>query len=61
MCGAGTIIFLNNSHYFTLKYGAGQGTNSRAETYALWILMKIVVEKCVSRLQVLGHSKLLMD
>jgi ribonuclease HI len=61
VCGASAILFLNNSHYFTLKFGAGQGTNNRVEFYALWILLKVAGEKNVSRLQVLGDSKLLMD
>ena len=61
MCGAGEIFLLNNLHYFLLKHGAVQGTNSRAKFYALWILMKTAVEKGVSKMQVLGDSKILMD
>jgi ribonuclease HI len=61
MCAVTEILFVNNSHYFSLKYGAGKRTNNRAEFYALWILMKIAADKCTGKLQVLGDSKLLMD
>jgi ribonuclease HI len=44
-----------------LKFGAGLGTNNRAEFYALWILMKIATNKGINKLQVLGDSKMLMD
>jgi hypothetical protein len=53
--------FLNNAHYFLLKYGVGEGTKNRVEFYALWILMKTIVEKGVNILQVLGDSNILMD
>ena len=42
-------------------YGAGEGTNNRAETYALWIILKAAVEKGIRTLQALGDSKLLID
>ena len=42
-------------------YGAGEGTNNRAETYAMWMLLKATVEKGIRTLQVLGDSKLLID
>ena len=42
-------------------YGAGEGTNNRAETYALWIILKAAVEKGIITLQAVGDSKLLID
>jgi hypothetical protein len=61
ICGAGAILYLDNAHHFSLKYGVGRGTNNRAEIYALWILLKVVVDKQVRKIQVLGDSKLVMD
>jgi ribonuclease HI len=58
--GARVILYLNAGHY-DFKYGAHLGSNNRAEFYALWILLKAAVEKGLDKLQVMGHSKLLMD
>ena len=60
LCGYKETLFLNNHHYFTLKYSVGIGTNNRVEFFSLWILIKYVAEKGVSHL-VLSDSKLLMD
>ena len=61
MCVVGSIMHINSSHYFLLKYVAEQGTNNRAEFYALWILMKVTKEKERKHLQVYRDSKILMD
>jgi ribonuclease HI len=60
VCGAGAILFFNNAHYVTLKFGAGLGSNNRDELYALWILLKVAAGKNVRR-QVLGDSKMVID
>jgi ribonuclease HI len=60
-CGVGAILFLKSSHHFSLKYGVGLDTNNRAELYALWILLKVVLEQKVKRIQILGDSKLVLD
>jgi ribonuclease HI len=59
--GHSAILYLDSAHHFSLKYGAGRGTNNRAEIYALWILLKVAVDKQVRKIQVLGDSKLVMD
>jgi hypothetical protein len=35
MCGDGVILFLDNYHFFSLKYGAGLGANNIVEFYTL--------------------------
>ena len=35
LCGAKETLFLNNHHYFTLKYDVGIGTNNRVEFFTL--------------------------
>ena len=47
--------------FFVWKYGAWEGTDNRVETYALWILLKVAIEKGIRTLQLLGDSKPLMD
>ena len=59
--GQGYALFDKVSILFLEVYGAGEGTNNRVETYALWILLKAAVEKGIRTLQVLGDSKLLID
>jgi hypothetical protein len=44
-----------------MKYVAIQGTNNRPKFYALWIMMKIIVEKGIKQLHVFGDLKILMD
>jgi ribonuclease HI len=34
------------------------GTNNKAEMSALWVLLTLAVEKDISRVQILGDSKL---
>jgi hypothetical protein len=41
VCRAGTVLYLNNAHYFSLKFRDGRGSNNRDELYALWTLLKV--------------------
>ena len=61
MWGRGTNLLDNVSILCLEVYGEGEGTNNRADTYALWMLLKAAVEKGIRTLQVLGDSKLLID
>ena len=61
MWGRVTALLDNVSILWLEAYGAGEGTNNRADTYALWMLLKAAVEKGIRTLQVLGDSKLLID
>lgn len=54
MCGVRGIFYVNNSHYFSLKYGGNQGTNNRVHFYALWNLLKVAADKGREKLQVMG-------
>lgn len=59
--GAKGLFFHFNRHDISLKYAAGQGTNNRAEFYALWLLLKTVADKGLTHLQVRRDSKMLMN
>jgi hypothetical protein len=54
MCEARGILYVNNSHYFSLKYGGNQGTNNRVQFYALWNLLEVAADKGIGKLQVMG-------
>ena len=61
MWGRGTALLENVSILWLELYGAGEGTNNRADTYALWMLLKAAVEKGIRIIQALGDSKILID
>ena len=61
MWGRGTALLDNVSILCLEVYGEGEGTNNRADTYALWMLLKAAVRKGIRTLQALGDSKLLID
>jgi len=57
----GDILFLGNTHHFTMKYGAKTRFNNKAELYVLWIMLKIRLEHKVKNIYIMGDSKLLID
>ena len=61
MWGRGTTLLDNVSNICLEVYGEGEGTNNRADTYALWMLLKAAVEKGIRTLHVVYDSKLLID
>lgn len=61
MCGAGASILFYSNHCIFFKYAAGEGTNNRAEFFALCLLLKTAEEKGLNQLHVYGESKTLID
>lgn len=59
--GARAILSLDKSHYLSLKYGVDKGTNNRAKIYSLHILLKVIVDKLLRKIQVFGDSKLVIN
>lgn len=47
--------------FTTFKFGAGEGTYTRAEKFALCLLFKFASEAGLSRLKVMGDSKVIID
>jgi ribonuclease HI len=60
-CGVGVVLYIIHNHYIFIRYVLGQGSNNRAEFIALWTLLETTKEKNVSKLQVMGDSKLVID
>ena len=56
LCGGGAILYLSDSHFYTLTMGMGAGTNNFAEILSLKLLLIFAVEKGIKRLTVLGDS-----
>lgn len=54
-------LFMAENHFISFKVGCGQETNNRAELNALWLLLKIAVEKRISNWQAIGDSKIIID
>jgi len=59
--GAGTALFINQSHYLHKKYALGIGSNNKAEFVALWVLLSVAICSGCKRLQVMGDSKFFID
>jgi hypothetical protein len=55
------VSFICQETIRTFKSACGPGTNIRVELYAIWLLLKLALERGVSSLQVLGDSKLVID
>ena len=47
MCGAGALLYLEEGHYFRIRWGLGEGTNNKAELLALYMLMILAHENGV--------------
>jgi ribonuclease HI len=60
-CGIGFIFHLSEFHFISGKANLGQGTNNLGEFKALFNLLKIVVLRNISNLQVFRDSKLVID
>ena len=39
--GAGFVIYLNDTHFFSFSMGCGSSTNTRAELLAIWALLRV--------------------
>jgi hypothetical protein len=39
--GDGVVFYLNQTHFFHLKYVVGKGSNKKVEFVALWVLLSI--------------------
>jgi ribonuclease HI len=55
-CEGGGILFLSDSHYFSLTFGLGMGTNNYAELMSLKLLIAFAIEKDCHSLNVFGDS-----
>jgi ribonuclease HI len=60
-CGVRVVLFIIHSHYIHIRYSPGGRTNNRAELIALWTLLETTKEKNMTKLQVFGDSKLVID
>ena len=61
MGGAGAIIWINDEEYYMLMMNYGQGTNTRLEMMALWIILFFSKSKGILLSRVFGDSKFIID
>jgi ribonuclease HI len=55
-CGGGGILYLSDSHYYSMTFGFGTGTNNFAELMSLKLLIAFAIEKGCHSLNVFGDS-----
>ena len=60
-CGAGMIIEINQTSYYSLKLSIGPGSNTKVELLALWGLLYFAKEKDIWLDMVLGDSKAIVE
>lgn len=59
--GARAVLYLNEDHFFHLKWGLGEGTNNRGELLALYMLLIFAHEKGVQGIQIFGDSMIVIN
>jgi ribonuclease HI len=60
-CGAGAVIKCPVLGTFRIKMNCGSGTNTRGELLALWCLLYFASHKKISKLNLVGDSKVIID
>jgi hypothetical protein len=60
-CGAGVVLKCPVLGTYRLKMNCGRGTNTRGELLALWCILHFAYYKKVTRLQLVGDSKVIID
>jgi ribonuclease HI len=60
-CGAGAVLKCPELGTFRLKMNCGSGTNTRGELLALWCLLYFACYKKITKLQLVGDSKVIID
>jgi ribonuclease HI len=60
-CGAGAVLKCPVLGTYIIKMNCGSGTNTRAELLALWCILFFACYKKVTRLQLVGDSKVIID
>jgi ribonuclease HI len=55
-CGGGGILYLSESHYYSMTFGFGTGTNNYVELMSLKLLIAFAIEKGCHSLNVFGDS-----
>jgi len=58
ICGVGTTLFPDSSHFLLLKYVTREGTNNVAELFSLWLLLKTTEGRGINHIHVFGDSNL---
>lgn len=57
LCAAGGVIYLNDTHYFSIMLNCGIGTNMKAELLALWCVIKVANIFGLTNIKVFGDSR----
>lgn len=60
-CGCGAWLMLSPTCHYKIHWNRGRGTNTRAETIALWGLLWFSNQLYLEKLWVYGDSKILID
>ena len=59
--GAGFVIFINDSHFFSFSMGCGRSTNTRAELLAVWALLRVGLLMGIPLQLIFGDSMVIIS
>ena len=61
ICGVGGIIYFYEDHYISFKERLGFGTSNYVELLGIKFLLKLALEKQLTKIQVFGDSHLVIN
>ena len=61
VCGVVALLYLDEGHYFQIRWGFKEGTNNKAELLALYMLMILAHENGVQKMQIFGDSMVIIN
>ena len=59
--GAGFVIYINDSHFFSFSMGCGSSTNTRAELLAIWALLRVGLMMGIPLQLIYGDSMIIIS
>ena len=59
--GAGFVIFINDSHFYSFSMGCGSSTNTRAELLAVWALLRAGLPVGIPLQLIFGDSMVIIS
>lgn len=61
VCGAWALLYLDEGHFFRLRWGLGEGTNNKVELLDLYMLLIFAYENGVQRIQIFGDLMFIIN
>ena len=60
-CGLNIFLKINSNHFYRAHFAGGKGNNMKAKILGLWGLLHFVSSLSISKMMVVGDSKVVID